>query len=88
VDTTTGSLTQLTPSTGFSQKPSINAAGTRISFTSDADLTGEQPGRQLGDLPGHLFRDCERPGHLHSAPLHVHDHSGSRGLSRRVCGDI
>jgi Tol biopolymer transport system component len=38
------SLTQLTNTTSdFSFEPSINAAGTRIAFTSRADLTGDNP---------------------------------------------
>ena len=45
-DTTTNTFTQVTTATGsaiFSGSPTINAAGTRIAFLSNADLTGENP---------------------------------------------
>ncbi|MGB2693017.1 MAG: IPTL-CTERM sorting domain-containing protein [Thermodesulfobacteriota bacterium] len=43
-DTTTGVFTQITDETvGSSTEPSINSDGTRIAFTSDANLTGGNP---------------------------------------------
>jgi uncharacterized repeat protein (TIGR01451 family)/uncharacterized repeat protein (TIGR02543 family) len=43
-DTTTGTFTQITNASGaFSGSPSINADGTRITFSSGADLTGSNP---------------------------------------------
>jgi Tol biopolymer transport system component len=46
LDTTTGTTTQLTATTGaFNGSPAIDAAGTRIAFHSDADLTGGNPDR-------------------------------------------
>jgi len=44
-NTTTGIFTQVTDETaGVSDSPSINADGTRIAFTSEADINGENPG--------------------------------------------
>ena len=43
-DTTTGIITQITDETaGGSFNPSINADGTRIAFSSNADITGGNP---------------------------------------------
>ncbi len=52
-DTTTGIFTQITDETaGVSGGPSIDAEGTRIAFSSDANITGGNPG---GNIEIYLF---------------------------------
>jgi Tol biopolymer transport system component len=56
-DTTTGTFTQITNSTGFNQMlfPTINAAGTRIAFLSNSDLKPGSPGNADGSSEVFLF---------------------------------
>jgi len=55
-DTTTGLFTQITATTGGTNiAPSINAAGTRITFVSNRDLTPGSPGNADGNNEIFLF---------------------------------
>jgi Tol biopolymer transport system component len=55
-DTTTSTVTQLTNTTGgFNTFPATNAAGTRIAFVSDRDLTPGSPGNADGNFELFLF---------------------------------
>ena len=55
-DTTSGLFTQITNSTGGgNSSPSINAAGTRIAFVSDRNLTPGSPGNADGNSEIFLF---------------------------------
>ena len=55
-DTTTGTLTQITNTTGGNNdEPMINAAGTRIVFVSDRDLTPGSPGNADGNAELFVF---------------------------------
>jgi Tol biopolymer transport system component len=56
-DTTSGLFTQITNTTGtgFTGSPSINAAGTRIAFHSNRDVTPGNPGNADGNVEIFLF---------------------------------
>jgi uncharacterized repeat protein (TIGR01451 family) len=55
-DTTTGTLTQITNTTGgINDEPMINAAGTRIVFDSNLDLTPGSPGNADGNAEIFVF---------------------------------
>src|SRR3990172_3076525 len=55
-DTTTSTFTQLTNTAGWSNSdPAINAAGTRIAFASNRDLTPGAPGNADGNAEIYLF---------------------------------